>query len=156
MEPTYHSKNFNEISSNRRLSSSVCENLDELCFNFTSSDESFNSSSSKSSEKKNDVNKNCDLSSIDDDNKSSRISYNEMDINGVNNRKSNNKSFVSIVKFLKNLSTKKSDREQTQASRSILRRPSEYVFVKGMSGLPMRVLKTSPPTTSCNRYIAKH
>lgn len=152
MEPTYHSKNFAEIPSRRRLSSSVCENLDELCFSFTSSDDSFNSNSSKSSEKKNDVNKNCDLSSSDDDNKSN----NETDTIGVNTRQGNHKSFVSIVRFLKKISSKKADQNQQQASRSILRRPSEYIYVKGISGIPIRVLKTSPPTSSCHRYVAKN
>lgn len=156
MEPTYHSKNFMEIPSTRRLSSSVCENLDDLCFSFTSSDESFNSSSSKSSEKKNDVNKSSDLLPSDDDNKSSRISYNEMDINGATTTTQTHKSFVSIVRFLKKISTRKADDNQASSSRSILRRPSEYVFVKGMSGLPMRVLKTQQSTTSCHGYIAKY
>lgn len=154
MESNYHSNDFGEIPSNH--SHGATDNLEDFCHNFTSSDESFNSNSSsgsgssssasKSFEKTNDVMRSNDLSLR------SQTSF-----NGVNNtaaRKENHKSFGSIVKMLKNLNLK---HEKPSHKRSILRKPTEYTFVKGMSGLNLRVIKPTQSTPgSCQQCLSKN
>lgn len=147
MESTYHSKDFMEIPSSSRFPSRVSESLDDCYFTFNSSDESFNSNrssnSSKSLEKTNDVIRKCDLSN-DDGNSSGGNSLSETD---TNDRRRNYKS---IIKFLKNFKPKTEGRsEQQSKNQSILRRPTEYTFVRGMSGLPLRVIKSSTSTGNC-------
>ena len=118
-------------------------------FLFNTSDESFNSnSSSEYSTKKNDVSKNFDLS-CDSDSKNSNQSYNEID---SRSQPKHHKSVGSIIKFLKSSVTNKSTKDQHQ---SILRRPTEYGYVRGISGLPIRVIKASSSTSTRCQHIAK-
>lgn len=140
---------FNEIQSSS--SSNESGSLNDSRYNFSSSDESFNSNSSQQFQKKNEVNENFDLLLSDDDNKNSGLSFNEMDTTS----QQNHKSFGSLVKFLKRISAKKSSHQQP--TQSILRRPTEYCFVKGMSGLSIRVAKASPSsTTACCHRVMKY
>lgn len=162
MEQAYPATNFNEIQSeNRRFSNGgTSENLEDFRHYFTSSDESFNSNSSsnsdKSFEKKNDVLKTCDLLLNGVDSQSNCVNYNDVDINENSTRKEHHKSFKSIVKYVKNFSLKsEKSSDSQQQSQSILRRPTEYVFVKGMSGVPIRVAKASSSTRNHQRYVSK-
>lgn len=141
---------FNEIQSSSSSSSNESGSLHDSRYNFSSSDDSFNSNSSQQSQKKNESNENFDLLLSDDDNKNSGLSFNEMDTR----TQRHHKSFVSLVKFLRKISSKKSS--QQQPTQSILRRPTEYRFVTGMSGLPIRVAKASPSTTACCHRVAKY
>ena len=160
MDQAYQARNFNEIQSTKGFASrSASENLEDFCHYFTSSDESFNSNSSSNSdesfEKKNDVLKTCDLLLNDEDRKSNCVNYNDVDINENNTLKTHHKSFRSIIKYVKKMSAKsEKSNDNQQPSRSILRRPTEYTFVKGISGVPIRVAKVSP-STSNHRYISK-
>lgn len=153
MESTYHSKDFMEIPSSSRFPSRTSESLDDCYFTFNSSDESFNSNrgsnSSKSLEKTNDVIRKCDLSS-EDGNSSSGNSLSETDTNG------RRRNYKSIIKFLKNFRPKTEARsEQQNKNQSILRRPTEYIYVRGLSGLPLRVIKASSSTGNCSqRYTS--
>lgn len=118
-------------------------------FLFNTSDESFNSnSSSEYSTKKNDVSKNFDLS-CDGGSKNSNQSFNEIDSRG---KPKHHKSVGSIIKFLKNSMTNKATNDQHQ---SILRRPTEYGYVRGISGLPIRVIKASSSTSPHCQHVAK-
>lgn len=147
MEPAYHSKSFIEIPTIRKCSTGRSDNnIEDSCFSFNLSDDSFNSNSStdsnKSNEKKNDGIKNCDLlPTSDEENKSGR----EIDINGVNSQ--NHKSSHSIIKILKRFSTR-NDSSHQKRRQSILRQPTEYIFVKGMSGVQIRVAKPSSSSSS--------
>lgn len=159
MESNYHSKDFCEIPSNHSHGDS--DNLEDshnFCHNFTSSDESFTSNSSagassssdKSFEKKNDVMRSSDLMS---DSLRSRTSF-----NGVNNAEAgNHKSFGSIIKMLKNLNLRHEKPRNKEHKHSILRAPTEYTFVKGLSGLNLKVpvIKESA-AACCQRCISKN
>lgn len=160
-DQAYLSKNFNEIQSQKRfLPSGTSENLEDFRHYFTSSDESFTSNSSsnsdKSYQKKNDVLKTCDLLLNDDDKRSNWVNYNDVDNNEHSSSKEHHKSLKSLVQYVKKLSLKseKSTEDQHQ-NRSILRRPTEYIFVKGMSGLPIRVPKASPSSNDHQLYVSK-
>lgn len=147
MESKYHSKDFMEIPSSSRFPSRTSERLDDFYFTFNSSDESFNSNrssnSSKSLEKTNDVIRKCDLSS-EDGSSSGGNSLSETDTN------SRRRNYKSIIKFLKNFKPKSDARnEQKNKNQSILRRPTEYTYVRGLSGLPLRVIKASTSTGNC-------
>lgn len=155
MEQSYQSKYFLEIQSSPRRASADAGNIDDF-YSFTSSDESFNSNSSNSSKsfhKKNDISKRFDLLL---DHNSSR-SFTEMDLNEASGRKQrHNKSSMSIIKFLKSLTSRSKAESLPMGSRSILRRPTEYEFVTGMSGLQIRVVKASSSTASCPRCVARN
>lgn len=115
---------------------------------FNSSDESFTPSSSrKFSTKKNDMIKNFDLL-CDNDSKNSGQSFNEID---TQNRPKHHKSFTSIIKLLMNSMKHSTRSDQHQ---SILRRPTEYGYVRGISGLPIRVIKASS-ATSANHVVKR-
>lgn len=152
----YRMKDFTEIpssytnSSPHRMSSGKYDDFSSL--NFNSSDESFNSnssSSSNSSAKKNDGSKNFDLSLNDCDSKNSEHIYSETD---ANSKPEHHKSLVSIIKFFKNSMKNKPSNDQPQ---SILRRPTEYGYVRGISGLPIRVIKASSSSAACCHRIVK-
>lgn len=138
-------KNFTEIQSTHKNSSThrmSTGNFDDdfSSYNLNSSDDSFNSnnSCSSSSEKKNDVLKNYNLLLNDGDSKASEHSLSEID---SHSKTQQHKSFQSsIIKFLKNSMKNKPANDQHQ---SILRRPTQYVHVRGISGLPIRVIKAS-------------
>lgn len=130
-------KSFSPEFSSSRGSSTLSD--------FTLSDDSFNSNSSSSFEMKNGVKQNCDLLFRVDSN-------NELSANETNTRKPDRKSFLSMVNLLRNLKLRSP--KSTKDQQSILRHPTEYVFIKGMSGLPIRVAKSSAPC--CHRSIAKH
>lgn len=151
MESSYQLKSQNQDPRMRR-SFSYSSGSSGNNSSFTSSNNSI--MSNNSCQKTNCASKNSDLLPSDDDNNnSSGTSCDEMDMS-LNDAKPERhlKSFVSIIKFLRNISAKKSNNQAL--NRSILRRPTEYCFVKGISGLPMRVRASS--TTSCHRCIAKH
>lgn len=153
----YQMKDFMEIPethknrSTHRMSSGG-KHDDFFDFNFNSSDESFNSNSSSSSksssssEKKNDVN--YDLLSGGCGSKGSEQSFNDID---SHNKPEHHKSFVSIIKFFK--SSVKS--KKTNCQQSILRGPTEYGYVRGISGLPIRVIRSSSPSSASCRRIVK-
>lgn len=128
------SMEFNEIQS----SSTSNESGSLSDYRFTSSDESFGSNNSRSCHKTNGAIENFDLLLADRDDK----------------KHEHRKSFASLVKFLTKISARKSSIEQ-QPTKSILRRPTEYCFVRGLSGLPMRVVKPPPTSTSCHRCCEK-
>lgn len=162
MDNTYLATDFNEIQSKQRFTAhGSTENLENFCHYFTSSDESFNSNSSSSSgqsfEKKNDLLKTCDLLLNADDSRSNCVNYNDVQINQKATKKEQNQSSImSIIKYVKKLSLKsEKTNESSQQNRSILRRPTEYTFVKGMSGLPIRVAKSSPSSSNRQRYVSK-
>lgn len=149
MEANYHSKDFNEISSNH--SHGTSDNLDPH-HNFTSSDESFNSNSSSSGSDKSFNKKNDVMGS--DDLLMSRTSFNGM--NNTEARKENHKSFGSIVKMLRNLNLKH-EKASREHQHSILRAPTEYAIVRGMSGLNLKVIKSTQQTSNrCHRCIARN
>jgi hypothetical protein len=113
--------------------------------NFNSSNESFSSEPpSEYSTKKNDVLKNFDLL-CDSNSKNSE----EIDIR---NRPKHHKSFVSIIKFLRNTMRNKETNDQRQ---SIFRRPTEYGYVRGISGLPIKVIKASSTTSARCQHVVK-
>jgi hypothetical protein len=155
----YTMKDFTEIQSTHksasinRMSAGNCDDFSSYTFN--SSDDSFNSNSSsdsKSSEKKNDSLKNFDLLLNDCDSKTSDNNLNEIDIH---NKREHHKSFLSIIKFFKNSTKSKTTNELHQ---SILRRPTEYIHVRGISGLPIRVIKASSSSSSaacCHRIVKR-
>lgn len=151
MNSTY-SKDFGEIPAQNRFrfpTSSSDENLEDFCTGFTSSDESFSSNASKSSAES--KNENFDLSL--------RGSSANGSNRAVINTKHSNKSLQSIVRLWKNFRSPSDKSKQQQQPQSILRKPTEYFFVKGMSGLPLRVVKTSSSSSSqasCHRCIAKN
>jgi hypothetical protein len=61
------------------------------------------------------------------------------------------KSLLSMIKILKKFSVKENSKKANcETSKSILRRPREYMFVKGMSGLSIRVEKV--PSASSQAY----
>lgn len=149
MDQTYLSTNFTEIQSDKRfVSGGSSENLEDFYHYFTSSDESFNSNSSsnsndKSYKKKNDVLKSHDLLLNDDESRSNCVNFNDVDnINENTLRKESCKSFRSLVKYVKKL-TLKTEKLNHSQQQSILRKPTEYTYVKGMSGLAYRVAKPS-------------
>lgn len=123
------------------------------CYSFVSSSDSFNVNQKEFHRMKNDLR---DRFDFDEDNKSSsrdEIST-KVDFYEKNTSKSSDdKSSSSIIKFLRNVSSQKSE-NRTQR-RNIFRTPTEYCFVKGMSGLPIRV-RASSVTACCHRSVAKH
>lgn len=128
------SMEFNEISSSS--TSNVSGSFSD--YRFSSSDESFGSNNSrKSYHKTNGAIENFDLLLADRDDK----------------KHEHRKSFASLVKFLTKISARKSSIEEP--TKSILRRPTEYCFVRGISGLPMRVVKPPSTSTSCHRCCEK-
>lgn len=154
----YQMKDFMEIPETHKSQSihrmSSGGNHDDFFdYNFNASDESFNSNSSSSSkssssEKKNDVN--YDLLRGGRGSKGSEQSFNEID---SHNKPEHHKSFVSIVKFFKSSVKSKTTHCQHQ---SILRQPTEYGYVRGISGLPIRVIKSSSPSSaSCLRIVKR-
>lgn len=93
-------------------------------------------------------------------NKKSQVSENEGGSKDSNNKVDTKqqqhcryKSLLSMIKVLKNFSMGlKNKSNNSETNRNIyrqLRRPREYVYVKGMSGLSNRIEKV--PTSSCNR-----
>jgi hypothetical protein len=153
MDNSYQSSEFSEIP--RFLSRRHSEDFSDSCFGFNSSDESFESNTS--SVKTNDSRSKCDLSLHTRLGGHHQTDINDSDTQSQSDRR---KSFTAIVKFLKRIAKSKTSSDRPSASRSILRRPTEYVFVKGMSGLPMRVDKasaaSSSTTSSCQRCLAKN
>lgn len=153
MDSTY-SKDFGEIPAQNRFrfpTSDSEDNLEDFCTGFTSSDESFSSNGSKSSS---DTNK---TETFDLSLRGS--STNESNHVAINAQKQNHKSLKSIARLWKNFRVQSDkSKQQQQAPRSILRKPTEYFFVKGMSGLPLRVVKTSSSSsqTSCHRCTVKN
>lgn len=146
----YTNKGFLEIPSpsNFELQNNI-KDLRDLNLNFNSSDESFSSNSTKNySGKKNDVLNSFDLL-CDSASKSSDQSLEEMDIS---RKAKNHKSFVSIIKFLRNSMKNKATRDQPQ---NIFRRPTEYIRVRGISGLPIKVIKESSVSSSCYQHVVK-
>lgn len=138
-------KDFSEMSLKTRHSSAT-DNLEDSCYGFTSSDESFDSNTSSSSSQQNDSSDSSDLSQRDS-------KPNESKPNEINTNSGDHKSFVSIMKRLKNNIKRKSEKSKAQPQ-SILRRPQEYVFVRGMSGLPLRV--KAPQSSSCHLCVSEN
>lgn len=156
MNSTY-SKDFGEIPAQNRFrfptasNASSEDNLEDFCTGFTSSDESFSSNASKSSTET--KNENFDLSLRGSSTNGSNHAV-------INTQKQSHKSLQSIARLWKNFRSRSDKSKQQQQPQSILRKPTEYFFVKGMSGLPLRVVKTpslsSSSQASCHRCIAKN
>lgn len=149
-----YSKDFGEIPAQNRFrfpTSDSQDNLEDFCSGFTSSDESFGSNASKSTTGS--KNENFDLSLGGSSTNGSNHAV-------INTRKHSHKSLQSIARLWKNFRSQ-SDKSKQQQPQSILRKPTEYFFVKGMSGLPLRVVKTPSSSSSssqatCHRCIAKN
>lgn len=137
------------------------DSIEDLFLEITSFDDSFI--------KKNSDNRIFDTSSeisADYENysfvKSSQESYNEINIhsrvleneNKINEttKKYHYKSLLSMIKILKKFSLKKTSIEAAKTNGNILRRPREYVYVKGMSGLTIRVEKVPSSMPSKTFY----
>lgn len=154
MDSTY-TKDFGEIPAQNRFrfpASGSEENLEDLCTGFTSSDESFSSRGSKTSSQT--KSENFDLSLRG----TSTGSTNESNHAVINTPKHNHKSLKAIANLWKNFTVQSDKSKKQQQPRSILRKPTEYFFVKGMSGLPLRVAKTTSSSSqaSCHRCTAKN
>ncbi|KAG5677559.1 hypothetical protein PVAND_007309 [Polypedilum vanderplanki] len=94
--------------------------------------------------------------------KSSRTSFNESEITlrvpKQPKKHSQYKSLLTVIKLLKNFSLKDNNKKnkQMQVKSNIFRQPKEskaYVYIKGISGIAIRVEKSSSPvsTQNCNR-----
>lgn len=95
---------------------------------------------------------------------SSQVSENEggsKDGNKVDTKQHRRyKSLLSVIKILKNFSMglKSKPAPETSKNTSIyrqLRRPREYIYVKGMSGLSNRIEKASTASSSSCRYAMR-
>lgn len=141
------------------------ESIEDLYFDITSFDDSCIQRSS--SLKRNTCIKNFDSSSdlnvdyenYSDDLKSSRVSFeHQADTKSQNSEEIKEKkhgrykSLLSVIKILKKFSVKENGNKKTscETPKSILRRPREYMFIKGMSGLSIRVEKV--PSVSSKAY----
>lgn len=114
---------------------------------FTSSDESFGSCSSRSYKKViNDTTEKNVWSSRNKNRMGNHMETKRNEIETIEHQ--NHKSMVSIIKFLKKISSKKSENPK-----QLYRRPTEYFFVRGCSGLTIRVAKTPNTLAFAHRCI---
>lgn len=140
------------------------QSVEDLYFDITSFDDSYIQRST-SLKKRNTCTKSFDSSSdlnVDYENysdvKSSRVSFeHQTDTKSQNSEEikekkhSRYKSLLSMIKILKKFSVKENGKKTNcETSKSILRRPREYMFIKGMSGLSIRVEKV--PSASSKAY----
>lgn len=79
-------------------------------------------------------------------------------VGDTNQQQRRYKSLLSLIKVLKNFSMglKSESNNSTETNRNIsiyrqLKRPREYIYVKGMSGLSNRIEKAPTSSSSCNR-----
>lgn len=155
MELNRASKTFMEIPPKEGCSSISSGNSDTLgdFSSFKSSDGSFNSTSSRSLNRNNEEKS---FDSSDNENQSSE-NYTETTSNSYT-KKESHKSFEPIIKFFKRFSTK--SKTSSSHQQSILRQPTEYRFVKGISGVPCRIRiakASSLPTNSRGHdFVTKH
>lgn len=147
------------------------DSIEDLYFDITSFDDSCIQNSTL---KRSSCNKNFDSSSdlhVEYENysvlKSSRVSFIEDQVKNntenseetkENKKHSRYKSLLSMIKILKKFSVKETKKANCeQQTKSILRRPREYTFVKGISGLSIRVEKVpSSSKTFCHRCYMRN
>ncbi|CRK95890.1 CLUMA_CG009336, isoform A [Clunio marinus] len=152
MESKYEMTSFKEFKPKFKYSSasSMSDTLgDSSSFNsssFNSSDGSFKSNIQNNKEKNFDLSMSCNDFRTDG-------SFNSEEQENCNKRKGIKNSFLSFIRTFKDIKKCRNSRNQ----KSILRQPTEYVYVKGFSGVPMRVIKdySSPISSDYHLYVRK-